>query len=237
MNNEEASLERGCGSRAEDGLYLTVESSPLGQSITFFLVDPAIEWKGAKTLRSPMFIDDRLGVTHLVLGVGATFYPFVSDFVEEVRLHGVSKRVPRNLEVERLSQDSKFLLMHPRAIPRFNYKASCTCPKDNRGPHECIGFLWSLSALKSFDKVHELGENSESFEEYPTCLVKTPSCSYEVVKPLEPKAFVDDYSAGIFLAFPLSICGFEYVNKKGQCPPQVTERLSKAGFKLDVVPK
>lgn len=230
-------MSRGCGERVEDGLYLTVEMSPDGQPVEFFLVDPAVEWRGPTTLRSPMFIEDRLGVTHLVLGVGATYYPFVPDFVEEVRRLGVSKRVPRTFEAARLSKDSKFLLMHPRSIPGFAYKASCTCPKNNREPHECVGCLWSLSTLKNFDQVHELGESRESSEESPVCIVKTPSCYYDTVKPQEPTAFVDNYAAGVFLAFPMSLCRFEYVNKKGLCPTQVSEKLSKAGFQLDVVSK
>jgi hypothetical protein len=223
--------ERGCGQRAENGLYLTVGTSPLGVPIETYLVDPVIEWKGPRTLRAPMFIEDKKGTTHLILGIGLTYYPFVSDYVEEARRLGVSKRVPRNIKVERLSSESKFLLMHPRAIPYFEYETDTTCPKQNKKIHECIGFLWSLSALKTFKKVHEVADAQHGF-----ALVKTPSALYEAVKPDKPTEFIDNYASGIIFAFPLSICHFEFVKRQGKAPPKLTKRIQKAGFKIEVVP-
>jgi len=230
----EHGFNRGCGQRSENGLYVTVGTSPLGCPIEDFLIDPVISWSGGQ-LRAPMFVEDSKGTVHIILGVGATYYPFVPDFVEEARNHGVSKRVPRNFNIERLTPDkSKLLLAHPRAIPRFEYETDCTCPKHNEKPHECIGFLWSLSCLKDFGKVHSVGID----EKYPiVALIKTPSCFYHVTVPQKPETFIDNYSSGIFLAFPLSICKFEYVNRQKQIPPKLKERIEKTKFRLECVPR
>lgn len=230
--SEAKTLERGCGYRPQDSLYLCVETSPFGVPIEYFLVDPVVSWSGEQ-LRAPMFVEDSKEVLHIILGIGSTYYPFVSDFVEEARRYGVSKRVPLNFQVERLTPDkSKFLLVHPRAIPRFPYEAPDQCPKKNDHEHECIGALWSLSALKDFGKVHALKDKSDYSR-----LILTPSCLYLVEKPAKPTEFIDKYSAGIILAFPLNICKFEYVNRKGLAPSKVKEKLEKAKFRLDVVPE
>ena len=180
-----------------------------------------------------MFIEDKEGIVHILLGIGKRWYPFVSDAVEEYRQVGVSKRLPRNIEVERLTPNkSKFLLIHPRAIPDFEYATDCTCPKQKKEPHECIGLLWSLSALKDFGKVHSVGID----ENYPiVASIKTPSCFYEVTVPKKPTQWRDNYSSGIILAFPLSMCKFEWVNRQGKVPKKLKERIDKAKFRLDVV--
>lgn len=221
-------IERGCGERAENALYLCVDLSPTGRPIEDFLVDPVVSWSGGQ-LRAPMLVESK-GVTHIVLGIGATYYPFVSDFVEETRRFGISKRVPRNFQVERLTAGkSKLLLAHPRSIPNFDHeaRASSICPKRNNEEHECIGFLWPLSSLKEFEKVHTLGKGA-----FGTIMVKTPSCWYEVRKPHKPKEFIDHYSSGIILAFP--VFHFEYVNRQGRVPSKMKKRIEKANFRLDV---
>lgn len=229
---EATNKSRGCGSRKENGLYACVELSPDGMPIEFFLVDPAIKWEGSKTLRSPMFIEDGKDVTHLILGVGKTYYPFVPDFVEETRRLGLSKRVPRDIKLDRMTSNSKFLLMHPRAIPKFEYETDNSCPKNIKEPHECVGSLWSLSGLKHFSKVHEIAN-----KENGSVTVKTPSCRYSVNKPKKPEKWLDRYDCGVFLAFPMRIVNFEYVNKQGKAPPEMAERIREAGFKLSVVPE
>lgn len=223
--------ERGCGYRVEDGLYLTIGRGFFGQPIEFFLVDPATAWNGGQ-LRAPMLIEDSEKTIHILLGIGKSYYPFVPDFVEEARRLGITKRVPRNFEVERLTPGkSKLFLIHPRAIPNFVYEADCTCPKHNKMEHECVGFLWSLSGLKDFGEHHKLLKNGN----FGTILVKTPSCSYEITKPKKPEGFQDHYSSGIILA--TGICKFEYVNRRGKVPTELKNRIEKAKFRLEVVPK
>lgn len=117
-------VERGCGSRKGDGLYCCVEPSPYGYPIEHFLVDPCIpfELPEGENIRSPYFLEDPVGVHHLVMGVGSTYYPFVTDFIEEARQYGISKRLPKNFDYRKLDPDkSNLILIHKRAIPDFSY--------------------------------------------------------------------------------------------------------------------
>jgi len=225
--------DRGCGSRVENALYCCVETSPFGKPIEDFLVDPVIAWHGAKTLRAPMLIQDSNQVNHVVLGIGKEYYPFTSDFVEETRNMGVSKRIPLNFDPSVLTPDkSKLLLVHARAIPNFHYRLDCVeCPKDLSEAHECIKSLWQLSTLLDAGDKHHVEANKEIL----MMKVTTPSATYYTGKPMEPKAFIDEYSSGIILSF--SSWHFEYVNRQCKVPVNMNERITKAGFRLDAVPK
>ena len=219
---------RGCGSRVEGGVYVCADTSPFGKPIYAFLVDPVIEWRGPKVLRSPMIIEDRNGVNHLVLGVGVKFYPYIPDYVEEARVYGVSKRVPRNFDFSVLTPNrSRLLLVHRRAIPTFRYEVERPwCPKSIVDKHRCVGDLWALSSLDFVTEKHELlGETGDGFVK-----VKTPSVEYTV-----SKAYANSkptYKAGIFLMIPKF--HFEYVNKKGKAPKELKKKIEKAGFRLEV---
>lgn len=225
--------DRGCGSRVENALYCCVETSPFGKPIEDFLVDPVLAWHGAKTLRAPMLIQDSNQVNHVVLGIGKEYYPFTSDFVEETRNMGVSKRIPLNFDPSLLTPDkSKLLLVHARAIPHFQYRLDCVeCPKDLSEAHECIKGLWQLSTLLDVAEKHHV----EADHSVLMMKVTTPSATYYAGKPMQPKTFIDEYSSGIILSFPRF--HFEYVSYKKLVPKSVQERIEKANFPLEVVDK
>lgn len=129
----------------EGGLYACVGTSALGLPIENFLVDPPLPWKGPQ-LRAPMVISDSKGVKHILIGVGQKYYPDVPSFIDEARTQGVSKRLPRDFKPEGLTLgQSKLILAHPKAVPRFPYKVEYTCPKGKTDEHQCIGALWPLS--------------------------------------------------------------------------------------------
>jgi len=135
-------VERGCGLRAENALYAVCGTSPYGKPIEHFLVDPPTEWRGGR-LRAPMLVADKRGVNHILLGVGARYYPFVPDFVEEVRRLGASKRIPDDFDLTKLTPGrSKMVLIHPRAIPQFKFNVKTVCPKKIVTDHLCINALW-----------------------------------------------------------------------------------------------
>lgn len=231
-------MERGCGYREQDSLYVCVPTDPDGMPIDWFLTDPVRPWHGGQ-LRGPMLIQDpRMGVYHLVLGVGASYYPFVSDFVEEARRLGVSKRIPSNFDTSKLTiGKSGLVLVHPRAIPEFPYNVidGPGCPKERWIPdlHDdgslCIGDLWHLSSLKDYDHYHELNLDQDEI------VVKTPSCSYPVKSayPLKSEKSIMDYSAGSILFFPKM--SFEYVNKKGVAPEALAKPIIAQGWPFKVV--
>ena len=236
-------LRRGCGYRTAGGLYACVPMSADGMPVEWFLTDPVKPWSGG-TIRSPMLIKDpRTGVYHFVLGVGASYYPFASDFIEEVRLHGLSKRVPSNLDLSLLTPNkSGMVIVHPRAYPRFPYSVNVECPKKVWTPdlHKdgslCIGDLWDLSSLHHVEDVHALEYANEetAFE------VMTPSTSYKVGRVwgeneggLMKEAHLDDYLSGSIMFFPKF--HFEYVNPDGKAPKELAEPIVAKGWLFKVV--
>lgn len=215
---------RGCGQRVEGGLYLMSELSPLGLPLEHFLVDPVAPWAGS-LLRAPMLQKDRRGNPHLLLGVGAKYYPFIPDFVEEARTMGVSKRIPRDFDPTPLVPGkSKMVLIHPRGIPQFKYDADHSCPKtDSVKGHTCIGALWPLSLLQSVKRYHEVDSDT----------VTTPSATYRAIIPRRPTFnSLLKYRPGIFLGLPIT--GFHYVSRTKRVPPEVADRFKAARLPLDV---
>ena len=223
-------VRRGCGDRVQDGLYACVETSPFGRPIEYFLIDPPVLWKGACPLRSPMLVKDKRGIYHVIIGIGRKFYPFASDFIEEARWLGVSKRFPRDFDPSPLTPgESKLILMHPRGIPDFSFKLKkYECPKKIDEPHNCIGALWDLSSVKSFRKVHEVTEVDGRAK------ITTPSVTYTVDYPLEaPEWEMQRYLPALILQFPK--WHFEYVSKRKVIPKQIKKRIVEAGFEIEVV--
>jgi len=224
-------VTRGCGERVENALYVCVETSPFGVPIDHFLIDPVVPWEGG-VLRSPLLVKDGNGISHIVLSVGSKFYPFVPDYVEEARIQGISKRLPKNFDPKPLTpKTSKFLLTHSRAIPRFKYEATASCPKIKDENHECIGALWPLSSLEDMGVKHSVELNGDGL-----AICKTPSVAYQVAVPSSPEyrgMGSLPYSSGIFLGFPFF--HFEWVNKDEKIPPELKKRFE--GWELRVCRK
>lgn len=226
--------QRGCGTRQEGGLYACCPISRYGMPIEYFLIDPTIPWNG-KQLRGPMLVESKKDpdVLNVVIGVGKEYYPFVPDFVEEVRAMGISKRFPRDFPIERLTPGrSRMIMLHLRAIPGFKYKAVNLgpCPRRIRNNgHKCIMDLWTLSALKSMEK-HKVWQTSLN------TVVTTPSVKYYINIPEYPG--INDtkrhitYHAGLFASFPLN--HFEFVTKKKTMPRALKDRIKKSGYGLKV---
>lgn len=223
---------RGCGDRQDGGLYITVGLGNFGLPLEEFIVDPVVAWQGARTLRAPMIIADAKGINHLVMGIGKQFYPFVSDFIEETRRLGVSKRVSSDFDLSPLTLGkSRLLLMHPKAIPEFKYMTEAKCPKGKKEAHQCIGDLWALSSLESVEEKHEI---TFDFEKENLVEITTPSAKYRVDKPqTAEKPYV--YSSGIIMMFPFF--RFEYVSKRKKMPDELKQKFAKAGFQLECVEK
>lgn len=228
---------RGCGFREENTLYVCVTASEYGQPLEWFLTDPVTPWVGGQ-IRAPMLIQDpKTMLYHLFLGIGVSYYPFVSDFVEEARIMGISKKIPTNFDTSKLTPGrSGLVLIHPRAIPEFPYvlPAGSVCPKEkyNAELHSdnslCIGDLWDLSSLKDYELVHSVEKRITDFK------IITPSCGYYVNQaiPESDKNFMD-YSAGSILFFPK--IHFEYVNSKCVAPEELAKPIISQGWPFKVV--
>ncbi|MFA5217039.1 hypothetical protein [Sulfuricurvum sp.] len=229
---------RGCGSRKQGGLYFEIATSEHGRPIEDFLLDPVMKWEGEPSLRAPMLIEspetkDQNGnpVKHIIMMVGKEFYPTIPDFIEEGRILGISKRIPRNFPFEQLTPGlSRIILMHHRAIPKFGYLVDISCPRLRNDVHECVYRLWELSALHPSSDKH-------SVEIAGSIATVTLPCgdSYRVNMPLEPRleAYSDDYHMGLFISLPLGNLAF--INKNAnEAPKDIVERAEKSGWSLMV---
>lgn len=227
--------KRACGdSREQDALYAICPTGVGGKPVEHFLIDPVIPWEGEKTLRAPMLVPSNKDqeINNVIIGIGKESYPYISDYIEEVRIMGVSKRFPRDFPVKELTSGKSYMIfMHPRGIPDFvRAILPFKCPKKIKEPHQCIGELWSLSFLEEFEGKHEIevmiGHNKAD--------IKTPSVKYRIFRPLMPENFKNaDYKHGLFASFPIH--HFEYVNRNNEMPENLAERFKETKWKLEVV--
>lgn len=190
------SIVRGCGKRVKGGLYACVGSSPYGKPLEDFLLDPPKEWTNGP-FRAPIIYTDNNGINHVIMYVGEENYPYLSDFLEETRVYGVSKRIPINFDTKQITPfKSKLLLVHPKAIAENFRTPVHKCPKDmelhKSGEKFCINSLYYL--------VDGLPDN-------PPYLRTIGSTTYNIERKIERKDIV--YKAGVFASFPLT--HFEYV--------------------------
>jgi hypothetical protein len=149
-------IPRGCGtSRISGGVYFELGLSPNGIPLDAFLIDPPLECTTKIPARGVLAIE-RDGVTHIVDRVGNQFYANVLDFWEEVRRFGLSRRISRNFPFEKLTSESRILLVHDKALianPKVFWKAiekrgdKFVCPK----------------AMLPGEKAHEPGESCAGY--------------------------------------------------------------------------
>ena len=110
---------RGCGVRAKGGVYWELGFSAHGKPIEAFLLDPPIPADIEKLNISPIGVHliEREGVWHVVDWIGSIHYENVTDFLEEVRRYGVSRRLELTEEqYKMLSQNSRLLAVHVAGI-------------------------------------------------------------------------------------------------------------------------
>ena len=111
----------------------------------------------------------RADVLDIAMWVGASSYPFIPDFVEEVRRLGLSKKIPPGFPINRLTPgESKIVLIHPKAFPEFSYREQEANEKCKEGhppsgglPNCCTFAHYSLSALTHVDRFHEVDKTEE----------------------------------------------------------------------------
>jgi len=71
--------------------------------------DPATEYEVLNPGADQPIVD-------LLLWIGAEHYPYVSDYLEEVRRFGASRKLNPNLDLSQLTRWSRMLLIHPFAL-------------------------------------------------------------------------------------------------------------------------
>ncbi|MBT7071254.1 MAG: hypothetical protein HN855_00220 [Anaerolineae bacterium] len=159
------SNERGCGSRVVGGVYAEVKNGTGGSPIEAFLVDPpkAVDVQILGLTDKGVRLIELGGVWHVFDIVGEKHYPYVADFVEEGRRMGISRRLPQNLDFEKLDPvQSRLVLLHRKALITNVLEAGFleryhVCPKALPEHEEglldgmCAAFWWQDFAAKALD--------------------------------------------------------------------------------------
>lgn len=194
--------KRQCGSRVEGGAYMVVPLGPHGRPVSDYIVDPPIKVSldllGISSIGVQLITDPSTGITHVYDLVGEDNYPNVADFVEEVKKLGVSRRIARTVEFEKLTPQSRLILVHRRAWieNHIDYWASWSdervpldgCPT---GKHDdidkhvmCARYWWE-----------DLEGDNEG--------IRTLECG-RYGGLARPEGVVPEYQPAIFMAFPIT---------------------------------
>lgn len=234
-------VKRACGAnRVDGGLYLAIPTSPFGKDISYFLIDPC-KIVNLKPFRTPIIVERKDGskISDIIVYIGKQFYPFVSDFLEESRLYGISRRIPKSFPFERLTPfESRMFFIHERAIPLFEYDTGRECPRKIKHSHKpgdtCVFDLWHLSALESMGDKHAV-----SVIDADHVAIQTPSVRYSVNIPRLPamkqeQKTVYKYQMGVFAAFFVS--HLEFISKKKKkMPESLKKRIKETDFDIKVM--
>jgi hypothetical protein len=197
-------ISRGCGTRVAGGVYIECQLAPDGLPIEYFFCDPPTPVP--KNLRIPYRGMGTIvinGVTHLVDHVGSQSYPNVADFIEEARRFGISRRIPKNFPFEKLSPESKILLVHDRAyIKNIQAYKTWKCPQGNpeHAPEEkplmCAGVWWE-DIKEGARKEPKTNRNEDR------AIVRSmPSFTYQANR--RPTGVKPQYLRAFFARFPIT---------------------------------
>ena len=248
-----SAIERGCGTRAEGGLYVCVPTSSTGIPVEAFVIDPPIPWSEGP-FRGARLHKRSNGVTDLLLWVGAEYYPTIADFIVEGSRHGFSKRVPTHREADYsvLTSDSRILLVHPRAIVTGGYELRPVLDgvkphvlrPDPNAPRDCTHALrrvedtdtptlsctfamWDIGGVAFDCPTHQIVERTSI-----TTVIQTPSVRYSVMTPVYADV---QYAPGVFMQLPFH--HFEYVSRADQLPDSVQNAVGQNRNRTVITPQ
>jgi len=108
-------MTRRCGNRQVGGVYIDLPLSKYGEPIESFICDPA------RIVADELEIPDRGmvlrtgsdGSLMLLDHIGGD-YPNVLDFVEEIRVQGLSRRIQENFDFSQLNARVRYCAIHKR---------------------------------------------------------------------------------------------------------------------------
>jgi hypothetical protein len=207
-------VTRGCGTRVKGGVYMECGTSPTGEPLERFIVDPplAIDTEALGISPVGVTLHEVRGVTHVFDWIGSSHYPNVADFVEEARRFGASRRLPKNLDFSRLTAQSRMVLVHARAFIE-NHRAYATiepddvrgCPSAKHG-HDgaemCARLWWQDLALdgttgfESMALAHEVPD--------PQRMVSRDMPSFRYKGWRRPAEITPVHLPAIFLSLPIN---------------------------------
>jgi hypothetical protein len=226
MTEYAQAVRRGCGTRKQGGVYAECGSSRKGKPVEAFLLCP------------PVVVDDKaLGLSpdgNVWDWVGSTHYPNVTDFIEEVRRFGLSRRSPKTIDFSRLGPNSRMILLHSKAhiddttlyhTERVGGKAIGMewdwCPlgiHDHSDVGMCAGLWW-----EDVEKVR--GHNRDLGR---VCTVEMPSFEYKAVEGRPVK-----HSLAVFASFPIT--RLAVIRADDGSHNETAEVVSKSSIKCEVL--
>lgn len=157
----EEAPERGCGAtRTVDGVYLEVGTSPYGRPFDDFLICPPVllpEGMTVATLanKNAIWRDPNTGISHIMIWVGESFYPYLPDYLEESRRYGISRKISPLTDFSQLTSASRMMMVHPKAY-NANWAAQvqpeiCGCNKPGHALYSAPGAHAGPCLYKLFD--------------------------------------------------------------------------------------
>jgi len=223
---------RGCGERSKGGFYACSGFSPYGRPIEHFLFCPPHYYSG-KFSRAPKLADVGDGSNNgIITWIGAEYYPYPSDFIEEAKLLGVSRRIPATWPVDKLTLPAWLVCMHSKARLMNALSMGMTTPaycpigvhSDRAAPpsvtlEKCLGRSWELAPQTSWrspitgkkeceiDGYASRRIGSTKYQVFPPEYALR-SQAFEIVKGIE-SIVAPAYERGMFAMFPLS--HFEWI--------------------------
>jgi hypothetical protein len=141
-------VPRGCGEREPGGVYAESGLSPYGRPLEEFLFDPPLPipegldlinkpqlWQRTFPSGEPALDENELPIFDLLIWVGAEYYPYCPDYLEETRRYGASRRLNPNLDLAQLSRSSRMILAHPHVLNTMwqEQRPPLTCKKSAPG--------------------------------------------------------------------------------------------------------
>jgi len=122
-------VPRGCGDREPGGVYAESGLSPRGRPLEEFLFDPPLPipegldlvnkpqlWMRTLASGEPALDEEEQPIFDLLIWVGEEHYLYCSDYLEETRRWGASRRLNPNLDLSLLSRSSRMILAHPHVL-------------------------------------------------------------------------------------------------------------------------
>lgn len=111
--------KRGCGKRQRGGIYMETGLAPAGQGkpLEYFVLCPPHKVNVVELGLAPIspLVFGKGDVWHVMDWIGEQYYPNVADILEETRSFGLSRRMGKGMEFEKLTAASRILLVHRKA--------------------------------------------------------------------------------------------------------------------------
>ena len=146
---------RECGPGQQAGhIYAECGFSPDGTPIEHFLLDYPVPVNPKQLGLSTQGVTliERQGIWHVVDIIGREHYPCAADFIEEARVLGVSRKIPRTTDFSKLGPRSTLILIHPEGYVKntaglalHTNPTRCPCGKDHTPEQPCAGWHWHVA--------------------------------------------------------------------------------------------